>query len=114
MLLCEAGKLEAGFERLSLALELDPTRPYSLVYMARAHALAGETARALEMYSRAEQIHRASAFATSVMRARVRPGAAAGRRRRVARVALPQGSNTNCYCLGWMRETSTFSSHSEP
>jgi len=84
MLLFEAGRIDAAFERLALVVELDPTRPYPLVHIARAHALNGNFDEALAMYARAEQLQAHAGFAAALGRLRL-----AAWRRDPASLALP-------------------------
>lgn len=85
MLLFEAGRVDAGFEKLVLVVELDPTRPYPLVHIARAHALNGNFDEALAMYARAEQLQAHAGFAVALGRLRL-----AGWRRDPASLVLPE------------------------
>jgi serine/threonine-protein kinase len=51
-LLVEAGAVDEGMKRLRAATELDPEAPLALGALVRAHAFAGEWARALELAER--------------------------------------------------------------
>jgi eukaryotic-like serine/threonine-protein kinase len=71
MLLSEAGAVDAAFERLRLAMELDPNRPYPHIFIGRMHALLGRHEEAMAMYTHAEQSHVHGQFAATMARLRL-------------------------------------------